>query len=513
MFESAELGHKVDKEEFAKQVPLLRDGLLEAQSELLAASKFPVIILINGADGAGKGETVNLLNSWMDPRHVQTHGITQQTDEERARPRMWRFWRALPPKGKVGIFFGSWYSEPVLRRVYGEIKNPEMEQYLDEIVKFERMLTDEGALLLKFWFHLAKGTQKKRLKTLSSSPKTRWRVTDLDWKHFDLYDKFRRINERVIVHTSAAEAPWTIVDGSDARYRSLLVGRTILEGIRGRLDHLARQKAAAQLQNGPAPTSGHDGHGSPSGVATVSTPVGNGVDLLRSLDLTQTVQKKEYEDRLAEYQGRLNTLMRQKEFRRHALVLAMEGADAAGKGGTIRRISGALDARQYRIVPIAAPTDEERRQPYLWRFWRHIPGVGKMVIFDRTWYGRVLVERIEGFASESAWHRAYDEINDFESQLSRAGVVVVKFWMHISKEEQLRRFKEREQTSFKRYKITEEDWRNREKWEQYEQAVCEMVDRTSTEHAPWTLVEANDKYFARVKVLKTVVDQLEKQLG
>ena len=192
--------------------------------------------------------------------------------------------------------------------------------------------------------------------------------------------------------------------------------------------------------------------------------------------------------------------------------MVFEGNDAAGKGGAIRRVTGALDARSYHSVPVAAPTEEERAQPYMWRFWRQIPRHGRFTIFDRSWYGRVLVERVEGFCSENDWMRAYTEINDFEQQLARQNVAVVKFWLAISKQEQLRRFKAREKIAFKQFKITEEDWRNRKKWDAYEQAVCDMVDRTSTLIAPWTLVEANNKYHARIKVLKTVCQATEAAL-
>ena len=193
-------------------------------------------------------------------------------------------------------------------------------------------------------------------------------------------------------------------------------------------------------------------------------------------------------------------------------MLAFEGADAAGKGGAIRRVSGALDARQYLIVPVAAPTDEERAHPYLWRFWRNIPSLGGITIFDRSWYGRVLVERVEKLCAPADWMRAYDEINQFEEQLTKGGAIVVKFWLQISKEEQLKRFRERQRTAFKQFKITTEDWRNRKKWDAYERAVCDMVDRTSTELAPWTLVEAEDKRYARVKILKTIVERIERAL-
>jgi len=235
--------------------------------------------------------------------------------------------------------------------------------------------------------------------------------------------------------------------------------------------------------------------------------------VLSELDLTHKLDKKDYERDLAKYQARLSELVRDPRFAgKRSLVLVFEGSDAAGKGGSIRRVGASLDARQYQIIPIAAPTDEERAQPYLWRFWRHIPRIGRVAVFDRSWYGRVLVERVEGFCSEADWLRAYAEINDFEHQLAEAGVVVVKFWLQISADEQLRRFKEREATDFKRFKITDEDWRNREKWDAYRQAVNDMVDRTSTPQAPWVLVPSEDKGWARIKVLKTLCQRLEAAL-
>ena len=488
MFESAELGHKIDKATYDAEVPQLREDLLNAQFDLAQKAKFPVIILIGGVDGAGKGETVNLLNAWMDPRHIVAHAMGEQSDEERERPPMWRFWRALPPKGKIGVFFGSWYTAPIVRRVMGKIKASALDQSIDEINRFEKMLTNEGALIVKFWFHLAKDVQRKRLKSLEKDPKTRWRVTELDWERFKLYDKFRKVSEHALRATSTAEAPWIVVEGADPRYRSLTTGKTLLQALRKRLDHPAQ----------PVPSN------APPLQAAIDR-----LDVFDKLDMTQKITRKKFDADLEKYQGKLNLLTRDERFRSMSVIALFEGSDAAGKGGAIRRITGALDARHYRIIPVAAPTEEERAQPYLWRFWRHIPRTGRVTIFDRSWYGRVLVERVEKFCSEADWMRAYGELNDFEEQLVRNNTVLVKFWLTITKDEQLRRFKEREKTGFKRFKITDEDWRNRKRWNEYEHAVCDMVDRTSTELAPWTLVEANDKNFARIKILKTLCQQIE----
>jgi polyphosphate:AMP phosphotransferase len=493
MFESAELGHQIDKAVYSKEVPKLREALLDAQFDFAAAKKFEVIILVGGVDGAGRSETVNLLNEWMDPRHIEVHGMGEPSDEERERPPMWRFWRVLPPKGRIGVFMGSWYSWPILDYVYGNIDQAAFHEKVERIVGFEKMLVDEGALLIKYWFHLSKDGQRKRLKALEKDPRTRWRVSKRDWAHFEMYDKFIDADEQALRMTSTAEAPWYIIEGADARYRELTVGNILLEALHRRLE----------AKDGPAK-------------ASHVPPLLPSIDkrhVLKSLDLSRALSKKAYERTLEEQQGRLVQLVRDPLFKEISVVVVFEGNDAAGKGGSIRRITGTLDARQYQVIPIAAPTDEERAHPYLWRFWRHLSRRGRITLFDRSWYGRVLVERVEGFCAEVDWMRAYGEINDFEDQLARHDTVVVKFWLATSKEEQMRRFKEREQTGFKRYKITEEDWRNREKWEQYERAVCDMVERTSTDYAPWTLVESNDKNYARVKILTTLCDRIEASLA
>jgi polyphosphate:AMP phosphotransferase len=492
MFESANLDHRIGKAAYEREEPRLREALLNAQYDLKEHGGFPVLILIAGVEGAGKGETVNSLNEWMDPRHIGTHAFFEPSDEERERPPLWRFWRALPPRGKVGVFFGAWHTMPIIRRVQGLSTEAEFAQEIAEIVRFEKMLCDEGVLLLKYWFHLSKDQQKKRFRKLEKDPRTRWRVSDREWEYFKLYKKFVRVCEPFLRRTSTGEAPWILVPGADERYRSLAFGKHLLAAMRERLD----QKPVKRLPDKTPPL--------------LASP--DSLNVLRALKLDQPIRKPEYRKQLEKLQGRLNELSRDPRFRRISVVAAFEGNDAAGKGGAIRRVTSALDARAYHTVPVAAPTEEERAQPYLWRFWRHIPRRGRIQIFDRSWYGRVLVERVEGFCSEADWMRAYTEINDFEQALARHDVVVVKFWLAITKDEQYRRFKARESIAFKRFKITAEDWRNRKKWDDYERAVCDMVDRTSTTAAPWTLVEANNKYHARLKVLGTLCNAIETAL-
>lgn len=492
MFESAELGHKLSKSQYRRIEPGLRADLLDAQYDLLKDGRFPVIVLLSGVRGAGKGETVNLLNEWMDPRHIHTHAFDEPTDEERERPYMWRFWRALPPKGRIGMLFGSWYTAPIIDRVFKRNHADDLVRSVEEINHFERMLADEGALILKFWFHLSARQQEKRLKTLESDPDTRWRVTQRDWDFFKQYDRFYRISEETLRQTSSAHAPWQVIEGSDPEYRAVAVGRTLLDAMRKRLQTAERR----------APR--------PRAAPIVEPP--DHLHVLQRMNLDLKLDKKVYERKLEKLHRRLALATRHKRFRQHSFVCAFEGVDAAGKGGAIRRVTAALDARLYHTIPTAAPSDEERAQPYLWRFWRHLPRHGKFTIYDRSWYGRVLVERVEGFCGEADWLRAYSEINDFEEQLARSGSVVLKFWLQISKSEQLRRFRQREKTRFKRFKITPDDWRNREKWDAYQIAASDMIERTSTPQAPWVLVESNDKYHARIKVLTTLTDAIEKAL-
>jgi polyphosphate:AMP phosphotransferase len=491
MFETAELGHTIDKKSYAARVPRLRGELLDLQAELFERKSFSLLVLVNGLDGAGKGETIHLLNDWMDPRHIVSLGFEEPTGADAARPWMWRFWSALPPRGKIAAFVGSWYHD-LIGHAPKRMKKGLIEHRFEQIKEFERMLTEENVVLLKLFFHLSKEQQRKRLKELRKSPLTRWRVTDADLERYRRYDEFRSAADWALRETSTGYAPWTIIEGYDERYRNLTVGNAVRDLLRSRLQSEAPKTTVA--------------------MAPPAAPRLAAKSILDALDLKQRLTDKEYDKQLELWQSKLNGLLRTSKFQKRSVVLAFEGWDAAGKGGAIRRVTTAIDARRYQVIPIAAPTDEERARPYLWRFWKHMPACGHFTVFDRTWYGRVLVERVEHLADEAAWQRAYSEINEFEEQLVEAGTVVVKLWLHIDADEQERRFKERQKTGFKRYKITDEDWRNRKKRPAYEVAVCDMVERTSTELAPWTLVEANDKRFARVKVLKTVVSAIEAAL-
>lgn len=485
MFEAVELGRSLSKEQYDAVLPGLRAAMLDAQQRLRKAG-FSVVVLVNGADGAGKSETVNSLHEWFDGRFIRSEAYAPPTEEERAHPEFWRYWLWLPPAGRIGVFSGSWYAKPVADRVSGKLTDLELSERTARINGFERTLADGGTLFVKLWFHLGKKAQRRRLRALERDKTTRYRVTPRDWKNHERYAEVVRTSEHVISQTSTAYAPWHIIDGEDARYRNIAAARLILEAMETRLSQATPPPAPSRLPPIPDPDT-----------------------LLDRLDLKLSLGKHDYETRIAQLQARLNQLVRKLHKRKKSAILVFEGADAAGKGGAIRRITWALDARTYRVIPISAPTDEERAHHYLWRFWRHLPRRGRLTIFDRSWYGRLLVERVEGFAREPEWQRSYQEINEFERELLRSNVVLVKFWLQISLEEQARRFEARASDPTKRYKITPEDYRNREQVNQYEAAAAEMIARCSPPDAPFTLVEANDKHFARVKVLETVCERLE----
>jgi polyphosphate:AMP phosphotransferase len=492
MFNSVELGLKLSKEEYNQRLPKLRSDLLEVQQSL-KETPLSVVVVVAGVEGAGKADVVNTLTEWLDPRGVETNVFWAPSDEERARPMYWRFWRTLPARGKIGIFFGSWYTDPIIRRVTEASKNAEFDREMQRVASFEKMLADDGTLMVKLWFHLSKKAQRKRLKKLEGDPDTSWRVTPQDWKFHKMYDEFAAVSERAIRFTDSGDAPWHLIDATDTRHRTMEAGRLLLESLQQRLAKLAAAPKRTRVV--------------PACPKTLNT-----VTVLDRVDTTKKMAPEDYKKKLKKYQAELNQLSWQAHTKKIATVAVFEGWDAAGKGGAIRRVTGAVDAKLTRAVSIAAPSDEERAHHYLWRFWRRIPAAGRVTIFDRSWYGRVLVERVEGFATPEEWMRSYLEINEFEAQLVDSGIVLLKFWLHITPEEQLRRFKEREKIDFKRYKITDEDWRNREKWNAYKLAINDMIARNSTDIAPWTIIPGTDKLYARIQVLKTFCDAMKKAL-
>jgi len=520
MFETAELRQRISRAAFDAIAENLRDELLALQTQLRAAD-FPVLLLFAGVDGAGKSEAVNLLNEWLDPRWIVTHAYEDPSREERERPEFWRYWQDLPAKGQIGLYLSGWYSRAILDRVYRQTDQAQFDAKLDQIRNFERTLADDGALILKFWMHLGRADQKRRLKSLGEDPKQSWRVGKSDWRNWKRYDKFITAAERAIRRTDDGRSRWTLVEGLDARFRSLLVLTTLRDAL---VRHLAlsatRREAAKILQDEIAKVRAnelrliHRRRGAlekSAGQDDQTLPAAQ--TILGSLDLALAVDDASYQLKWRAAREELAKTAHEARNKGVTSVLVFEGWDAAGKGGAIRHITASIDARSWQVVPIGPPSDEERAHHYLWRFWRRLPRDGRMLIFDRSWYGRVLVERVESFAEPAEWQRAYSEINDFEQQMTQHGILLLKFWLHISAEEQYRRFKQREANAHKQWKLTDEDWRNRAKWAEYQSAVHDMVEKTSTQNAPWTLVEGNDKNFARLKILGTLTEQLRKKLA
>ena len=494
MFETAEVGSKIDKATYKRELPKVRAALLEVQRQIAASDLAPVV-LVSGADEWGKAQVLNRLVEWLDARGVEAFGMGEPSDEESERPRFWRFWRHLSPKGKMTVFLGSWYTHPIIDRVFGRLDDVAFERVMRRIRDFERMLVQEGVPVIRFWLHLAKKDQRKRLAKVRRDPRSRWLISDEAWTYSKEYNDFRRTSELALRVTSTGVAPWHIVESTNNRYRNLTVVSTLARTLREALDEAKARAKARTSQRKQA------------------LPKPRSVNVIRQLDLSLSLTDEEYDEQLAKHSAKLSRRVRQLHDAGRSLILVFEGPDAGGKGGAIRRLTAAMDARVYQVISVGAPTDEELAHPYLWRFWRHLPRIGRVAIYDRSWYGRVLVERIEGLAARDEWSRAYAEINEFEAQLTESGIVVLKFWLAISAEEQLRRFKSRETTPYKQYKLTEEDWRNRKKWDAYEAAACDMIERTSTSEAPWVLVEANDKQWGRVKVVRSVVRALKRNLA
>jgi len=496
MLEQIDLSRKVSKADYKKAKEPL-DHRLAALQRKLKELQVPCIIIFEGWGAAGKGTLINELILPLDPRGFNVHSTLAPTQDEALRPFLWRFWNRLPARGRVAIFDRSWYRRVRAERVNGKVRGAALEQAFDDIVSFERLLADDGHIIIKFFLHISKKEQKRRFEKLERDPTTAWRVTKADWRDHKRYEKFLRATEDMLARTDSDFAPWTIVEAHNQRFATLKIFNTVIETIEKHLEAVGRQGPSRRA---PAAAKG----GLPE---KLRTSILDGVDTSLSLD------RDRYRKQLKKKQRRVRELEHEIYMRRIPVAIVFEGWDAAGKGGSIRRLTQNLDPRGYTVIPVSAPNDVEKAHHYLWRFWTHMPKAGHMAIFDRSWYGRVLVERVEGLCSEAEWRRAYREINEMERHLANFGTVLVKFWLHITADEQLRRFKERERVAYKRWKITEEDWRNRAKRGLYAAAVEEMLYRTSTPYAPWTLVEANCKLYGRIKVLDTVIAAIDEKLG
>ncbi len=489
MLETVDLKAKLTKAEYKGIADPLDLRLAELQRRLLDA-EIPVIIVFEGWDASGKGTAIGRLLRGLDPRGYKVHKPGPPTEDAIMRPPMWRYWQLLPPHGRIALYDRSWYSQVLDDRVFASKGDQSWADAYQRIRTFERQLVDDHAVVIKFWLHISKKEQKKRFKKLADDPVTAWRVSAMDRKRHKRYDRFTDAVEDMLRETSTASAPWTVIPAHDRRYAHVRIGETVAA---------AMENALTRKHSEPAP------------IAEVHLP-NRRTSPLDRVDLSLSIARDTYRDQLRDLQKELHRIEHRMYVERIPAMIVFEGWDAAGKGGCIRRMVRDLDPRGFEVAPYGAPEGEEKHHHYLWRFWRNIPKAGHLTIFDRSWYGRVLVERVEGFATPEEWQRAYREINEFEQELAQFGMVIVKFWMHISKDEQLNRFKSREETPHKEWKITDEDWRNRERWDAYWQAVSDMIERTSTPDAPWTIVEGDDKPHARIKTLETVITAIGQTL-
>lgn len=494
MLDKIDLSKSFTKKESKKLIESLGMELSALQRECKRL-QIPVMIVFEGWGAAGKGTLINRLIQPMDPRGFKVFTIQDASEEEYMRPFLWRFWTKTPAKGRIHIFDRSWYRRVINERVEKQLGKEELRNAYNEIVFFEENLSLDNNLIIKLFLHISQKEQKKRFKKLEGSPETKWRVTEADWRHNEHYDDYMHAYEEMIEKTDTEFAPWTIIEATDKEYAEVKILSTVVTAMKNKIAQIEAAKQSAV---------------SDTAVPKINSPYKTTV--LEGVDLDKTLTKEEYKKKLKNLQDRLAKLHGEIYKRRIPVILAFEGWDAGGKGGAIKRLTEKLDPRGYEVIPTASPNDIEKAHHYLWRFWNAVPKAGHIAIFDRTWYGRVMVERIEGFCTQDEWQRAYKEINEMEEQFANFGAVVLKFWLHIDKDEQERRFKERMEIPEKQWKITDEDWRNREKWDQYEEAVDEMIVRTSTSYAPWIIVEGNSKYYARIKVLETVVNALEERL-
>lgn len=458
----------------------VRLGALQREAR---AAELPVLIVFEGRDAAGKGTMINRLALALDARGFKVHPVNAPVKEERLRPFLWRFWNWTPARGSMAIYDRSWYGRVLVGRVDRLVKKAVWRRAYDEINAFERQLLDDGAVIIKFFLEISPREQKKRFEKLIANPATAWKVGKDDWKHHRQFDRYTEAVKDMIEKTGTPRAPWTVVQAGRRREAAVRIFETVIGAVQEGLqaDHRA---AAAAL---PART----------------------VSRISGLDLSAALERPAYERRLKRLQRTLFDLEHEIYLHRIPVVIVYEGADAAGKGGCIRRMVQSFDPRGYSVIPVGPPDATETRHHYLWRFWREFPKAGHIAVFDRSWYGRVLVERVEGFCTEAGWKRAYAEINETERQWTDFGAVVVKFWLQISAEEQFRRFKAREAHPDKQWKITAEDWRNREKQNAYRSAVDDMLFYTGTEHAPWTLVASENKLHARIRTLSVLAERME----
>lgn len=507
MLEKIDLNKKLEKKESKAVIEELSKKLSYLQ-RACKDEQIPIAIVFEGFGASGKGTMINQLIQPLDPRGFEVYSIQRPTEEEVKRPYLCRFFSKLPAKGRITLFDRSWYRRVLNDRIDKITTKDELECAFDDINNFEKLLTDGGMVIIKLFLYITKKEQMKRFEKLMKSKETAWRVKKRDLRQNKYYEEYLKMNNEMLENTDTNIAPWSIIEAMDFEYAKVKIMKIVVSRLE---EELLKRKEITKAQNQVTRVGNTE-------VAQAMLP--NNVEsldevrprVLDGVDLTKDISKEDYKKKLERLEERLALLHSDMRHKKVPIILAFEGWDAAGKGGAIKRLTLNLDPRGYKVNPISAPNDIERAHHYLWRFYNTFPKAGHLAIYDRSWYGRVLVERIEGFCTEDEWKRAYQEINEMEEHLSNFGAIIIKFWLHIDKDEQERRFKARQTNPEKSWKITSEDWRNREKWVEYEKAVDEMIIKTSTTYAPWTVVEGNSKRYARIKILETVVEALEKRL-
>lgn len=475
-------------EEIDTRLKIARENLTRNQIKV-KEGKIPVFVIFEGWGAAGKGSLVGRIIKNMDPRFFNVESVKYSTDEEKRRPFLYKYFTRIPEQGEFVFLDGGWMRDIVGGKMSGELSDKEYRKRVDSTKRFERTLADNGYLVMKFFFQIDKHEQKKRLETLLEDDATSWRVSKHDLKQNKKYDEYLEAFDSFMYDTNLSNAPWYMIDAKERKWAELQILDIINQGIDTAL--LNQGHAVPILQN---------------------TFALKKIPKLSEVSLDKKLTDEEYKEELDKLQKKLGRLHNELYQKRIPVIIGYEGWDAAGKGGNIKRIAEALDARGYVVNPIASPEPHEKARHFLWRFWTRLPKSGHVAIFDRTWYGRVMVERLEGFCSENDWQRAYNEINEFEKELHDWGAIVIKFWVQIDKDTQLERFTLRQNTPEKRWKITDEDWRNRDKWDDYETAVDEMLEKTNTSFAPWHILESNNKKYARIKALKIVIKAIEDKL-
>ncbi len=505
MLENVDLSLTLDSNGYKGNLKTLEVKLGELQRRAWEL-KIPIIFVFEGWHASGMGEEINRFILPLDPRGYDFHTIDKEYLEDELRPFLMHFWTLIPKKGRNAIFDRSWYSRAILKYLRNGKSKEKLNRHLEEINWFERQLSDDGYLILKFFLHISEKKQENGLKgikkkgiplLLSEYKKKNGKENGIELDYHIEYKEYLPILETVFEKTDMPYAPWNIVEADNKNFTTLKILTTATQAIE---NHIEQVTSASMPQKIKYPD-----------METAKLPGLNG-SILDKIDLSRSISFEDYTEHKKLYQQKLKTFQYELLKRKRSMIIIFEGWDAAGKGGNIRRLVEELNPRIYRVVPIGAPNDIEITHHYLWRFCEKTPKFGHITIFDRSWYGRVLVERVERFCSEGEWKRAYREINEFENILTGTGTIILKFWLHIDKDTQLERFNLRHSDPQKSWKITDEDWRNRNKWEDYTNAIDKMLKKTSTINAQWTVVESNDKRYSRIKILKTVAETLENEL-